>query len=506
MAIRRAADFQDAKTGTQILCAILGADALRRHAAIRAPLLLSVHLTGSTFRVEDEDLRRRRFFLHDHFVPTGAHHPLKRVCFAAAGGVFGLYGYLAGLCRPRRRYTDAQKVDCLLSDTLLYNERYAFTRESIAGRYNYRGVYAACDGGALYPVKGMVRASLRRDHGNSRPLMLLTGSVAGRRLQRAMQAWYQLLNAYRSGRTEWDAAAAEALLGELEKQYVKRREWLRRRLQAAGVTVYVTINQYNLRDVLLIDACHALGIRTVQQMHFAQQFSNYNFSEQHPMPVITFAQEYALWSEEERLFHSRYVRFENALDENAPIALRVCGNLELPRQTALEAHRQYPAGRRITFVTAPLASADLDTPEQVAGIKEWRWAIYKGLRELAARQNVAVRIRYKPYQEQEYRAEEIPTLRQWGFEISDSTPENLLADMCESIAVISSTSSVMATAKLLGRLVYRIGNPAADYVQIDPDIHDVSVEGIRDIVLPADFKPAVAPAGAFFSAEKLLEA
>ena len=115
---------------------------------------------------------------------------------------------------------------------------------------------------------------------------------------------------------------------------------------------------------------------------------------------------------------------------------------------------------------------------------KWRWDIYKGLKELSERQNIIINIRYRPFSEQEFREKEIPVLKEWGFRISESLPENLMEDLCSSSVIMSATSSVLSTARLFGKLTYRVEDLSFRNSLMDKEVHDVSVAGIPDIVIP----------------------
>lgn len=503
---RKARGFKDAKTEDELLVEILGGgERVQRYKAIHAPLLLSIYRTGDNFRLDDAVLREARFFSYDFAFLGTPPNLFKGLCYQCAIWGLGLFGYLKNALKARYRYPQTKKINCLLSNTLLYNKRYVSTREAIEKKYNCRSIYALCDGCQLFPVREVFSASMARDHGNSRPVMLLSASAIGGKLKKAMKDWYIYLNDLRHNNEKMDEEKVDRLLSRLETEYTKREKIIEKKIKRAGISVFVTINQYNLRDILVIEACRNLNIRTVQQMHYMEQFTNDNFTEEYPMLSTTYVQEYSLWSEEERRFHQTFIRYKDAFNGDSKLTFRVCGNIELTRDTALDAIKRYPAQRRLTFMTAPLASSDLDTAEQIAAVKAWRWDIYKALRELGIKQKVIIRIRYKPFEEMEFRAEEVPVLKEWGFEISESLPTDLLEDMCCSLAVMSATSSVMATAKLLGRIVYRIEDPSVTYVHVDPAIHDVKIADVANIRLPEDLIPQVAPPEAFFTAEKLLE-
>ena len=156
------------------------------------------------------------------------------------------------------------------------------------------------------------------------------------------------------------------------------------------------------------------------------------------------------------------------------------------RDTAKNAGYQvaykYPPERKLTYMTAILEN--WQDPEIRDAYLQWRWDIYKGLKELSERRKIAINIRYRPFSEQEFREKEIPVLKEWGFLISESLPENLMEDLCSSSVIMSATSSVLSTARLFGKLTYRVEDLSFRNSLMDKEVHDVSVEGIPDIVIP----------------------
>jgi hypothetical protein len=131
---------------------------------------------------------------------------------------------------------------------------------------------------------------------------------------------------------------------------------------------------------------------------------------------------------------------------------------------------------------------------ELVGIEDkyiaWRWGVFKALKELKEKQNLIINIRYTPYKEIEYREKEEPTLKEWGFTVSESVPSNLMEDLLTSVAIMSSTSSVMSTARLFGKLVYRVENYLYPYVHVDDNIHEVKISEIPDIVIPEGDSPS----------------
>ena len=59
-----------------------------------------------------------------------------------------------------------------------------------------------------------------------------------------------------------------------------------------------------------------------------------------------------------------------------------------------------------------------------------------------------------------------------------------MEDLCSSSVIMSATSSVLSTARLFGKLTYRVEDLSFRNSLMDKEVHDVSVAGIPDIVIP----------------------
>ena len=175
-------------------------------------------------------------------------------------------------------------------------------------------------------------------------------------------------------------------------------------------------------------------------------------------------------------------RFDSLLYPENEIRMHVTGNPEMVFEQAELYRRKYPPERKLTYMTAILEN--WQDPEIRDAYLQWRWGIYKGLKELSERQNIIINIRYRPFSEQEFREKEIPVLKEWGFRISESLPENLMEDLCSSSVIMSATSSVLSTARLFGKLTYRVEDLSFRNSLMDKEVQDVSVAGIPDIVIP----------------------
>ena len=231
------------------------------------------------------------------------------------------------------------------------------------------------------------------------------------------------------------------------------------------------------------------------------EFARVRFDPEHPQQRLSFVSHYGYWSATERLFHEKVFRYDNLLYPPEANRYFVSGNAEMSFAQAAAYQEKYPVQRKLTYMTNGL-EADMFSSEDLARYEQWRWDVFTGLRELARKQNIRVCLRYTPFREKYFREKEIPTLKEWGFEISASVPENLMEDMCSSTAIMSSASSVLATARLMGKTIYRVEDMDIPYIHVDDRVHEVSPGGIADLEVPEE--TGRIDAGGFFDIERVL--
>ena len=368
------------------------------------------------------------------------------------------------------KYLGVKKAEKRLvySPTFLTSTRYPAAREQIEQTYGCTSLVTFLDTLKLGFRDGGLKKILRLDQGKVRPVFLGDWSVCGGGLRRAAVRYAG--TAYGAGENR---EALEQVLCALEKAYTKRVKRLEKRLGKENLTLYTTVNQYNLRDLLVIHACKNLGVRTLQQEHHTIQFCQDQFDENRAKPRLSFAGEYGFWNRMELEFHRKVYFFDSMLYPAEEVRMHVTGNPEMVFEQA---------ERKLTYMTAILEN--WQDPEIRESYLKWRWDIYKGLKELAERQHIIINIRYRPFSEQEFREKEIPVLKEWGFRISESLPENLMEDLCSSSVIMSATSSVLSTARLFGKLTYRVEDLSFRNRLMDTEVHDVSVAEIPGIVIP----------------------
>lgn len=432
----------------------------------------------------------------------------------------------------RIKYAFRKKADPrpVFSSSFTRSPRYARIREPIEQDVGCTQLVTFLDAVRIDKLdkKEMLRETFRLDAGHMKPVFLPGTSMAGRRLEKAAVEYYRRIRNMTFGTEEQYAQEIpDELLDRLQKAYLTRVKWLKKYLGQAdqnpalrdsgntetnpnrkapgskAPTLYLTVNQYNLRDLLVIAACRDLGIPTIQQEHHALEFLQFQFYEDRPKYRFSLAGSYGYWSPTERLFHQKVFRYDNPLYPTEDIRFLVTGDTEITYDQALGYLKQYPQQRKLTFVTPGVDLETFRTQEQFDTYAAWRWKVFEGLREFSRKQNIKVCVRYRPGKEQVFREKEIPTLKEWGFEISRSVPENLMEDLCTSMAVMSSATSAMATARLLGKPIYRVEDWEVTWIHVDDTVREVKLADLPNLTLP-DTPPNPLNPDCFFDLKRLL--
>ncbi len=402
----------------------------------------------------------------------------------------------------KRMHRKTRKADprLLFSNTFLLSARYPAAREQIENETGCTAILTFSDFLKREPKNQQIllRDSLHPQTWRRKPVYFKGRSICGGALQKAIIRFAGLVYDPAVPAEEKTEACIEQELQKLEKVYTHRISKLEDCLRKEDCSLYFTVNQYNLRDVMIMHACRNLGIRTFQQEHHAMQFCRVQFDENDPSPRLAFASEFGFWNKTDRLFHEKIYRYESPLYRPEEIRFRVTGNPEMDYEEAIRMQQKYPPERKLTFMIAALPEAEIEEAGERYG--EWRWQIFKGLKELADRQHVIINIRYTPNAEMAYREKEVPVLKEWGFRISESVPSNLMEDLCSSAAILSSVSSVLCTARMFGKLTFRVSEWEMTYIHVDDEIHEVAPEDIPNIVIPEGIEnlpPKIDPEAAF---------
>lgn len=394
----------------------------------------------------------------------------------------------------------AENDTVLLSQTLLYSERY----DTVLPEITRDARTAAFFCGSLFEVSGMLRGapltSARHEKFGVHP-MQAGYSILGRHFHSAITklAQHALTLRIQGLSLADDKQNIAPLLAIMDRSVNNRLPFIKRLLKKEHISLYLTVNQYFISEILTILACRELGIRTKQLAHHPYSISVL-FSHKSPY----YADEFCVWGSAEVEHINKYSPFFHCFDVNLP-RVYATGDLEIAYTAAEALSKTYSMERIVTFMTSMRSWTD---PNMMEKEFQWRQQFFAKLKELADQQNIRIRIRYRPNSDNErsIQQREAATLQSLGFIVSPSDPASLTHDILTSAAIITTYCSVAWTACILGRKVYRI-LPAFyhDVYQFTPSpmtIQDIELDDIPTLAIPTE--PTVFRKEDFFDVAKIL--
>lgn len=301
-------------------------------------------------------------------------------------------------------------------------------------------------------------------------------SVTGAKLKKSVSAWFEFLtdNLTIDSSEISDKTKADYLLGVMRKTFYERTKKAEKELRRSGISLYITVNQYNIRDLILITACRHLGIKTKQLEHHASRFMH-NTADEETIFRFCFVDDICCWSQSEVDFHTDVYMYECYDDRLIPEIYSV-GNPEILFEDAVSASQKYPVQNRVTFMVSGILNAgnEFALKKQL----ELRNEIFHNLKRLSDSTGVKILVRYPPGIDTDLRKKEENLLTEMGFEISPSDRNSLLSDICGSRAIFGTISSVLGLAALMGKNVYQITSCDEKYHITDHNIYSVTPEEI----------------------------
>lgn len=388
----------------------------------------------------------------------------------------------------------------MLSSTVYKSGRYAGLIENIRQNASVVQTNASTDI-EVYSKKDSVSGYISKITGKGYGRKILTcSSISGKKLKKAVSDWLDFyLELYKKGLDCTNCTEnATRLLDILKKEFDARVEYVAAELKKSGVKQYITINQYNLRDLVLIAACRKTGAKTKQLEHHASRFMH-NIATGEDIYRLCFVDEICCWGQSEVDFHQNIYRYESFFTDEAPQIYSV-GNPEITFEQAEKANRDYPVQNRITFMVSGLLNT-ADT-ESVQKQLNFRNEIFSRLKLLADKTGVKILVRYPPGLDMEFRRKEESLLKDMGFEISPSDRSSLHSDICGSVCIIGTISSVLGVAALLGKPVFQITGTDEKYYITDSNIKSITPDRISR--LPVDISSSAPDTSSFMDYGKLL--
>lgn len=366
----------------------------------------------------------------------------------------------------------AEKPAVMLSHTFVHNLRYTKTLAEIKKHCDVTHFLSECDTRIIVNRSGVKFIPCSY---TVKPVMW-QGSISGAKLKECVMAVekYFLYLLEKGENCEADFAKTQQLFDALQKEYNSRIDKLTDTLSQHKITKYITINQYNLRDVMIITALRRLGVETRQMEHHSSQCM-YPADQQLPIHRFAYTDSFCCWSESDLHFHKSFMAYQPMFSQQ--INLCAVGNPEISFDNAKAEYEKYPAKNRIVY----MISAIINEKDEalVQSDFEMQQKIFTQLAKLGEKSGYEVLVRFPPAINPRMQSLCAPVAEKLGLKISQSSNASLMEDMCTSRIMFGTVSSVMSTAVIMGRKVYRISDVKPLFTE--KEITEVTIDGISDI-------------------------
>lgn len=353
------------------------------------------------------------------------------------------------------RRKSAEKLPCreavMLSHTFVHNLRYTKTLAEIRKHSDVTHFLSECDTRIIVNRNGVkfIPSSY-----TVKPVMW-QGSISGAKLKEAVVVVERyFLDIIAQGQNcDADYEKTQQLFNALRTEYLCRIEMLTDTLKNCKISKYITINQYNLRDVMIITALRKLGIPTQQMEHHSSQCI-YPADQKLPIHRFAYTDSFCCWSESDLHFHKTYMAYQPVFNQD--IQLCAIGNPEISYENAKAEYEKYSVKNQIVY----MMSAIINEKDEalVQSDFDMQQKIFAQLAQLGEKTGYDVLVRFPPAINPRMQSLCAPVAEKLGLKISQSSNASLMEDMCTSRVMFGTVSSVMSTAVIMGRKVYRISD------------------------------------------------
>lgn len=204
-----------------------------------------------------------------------------------------------------------------------------------------------------------------------------------------------------------DAELVELLL-KLEKSLKQDVDRITLAFNKYGIQKCISVNEYELDDIIIIHACKKSGIKTRYVAHgYVMGTGDIN---ENSFDCFTCCDEYYLWSEREVEVVSNMVRFFPYVPQ-----IRACGNIEVLRRDVEKYYVDDSSKTVVTFFVTPSEFVTIDYGGDVLGqeydscSEKAKKSVYKmwetqflQFEKLKSKYGCRVLLRYHPFEKKEY--------------------------------------------------------------------------------------------------------
>jgi len=225
-----------------------------------------------------------------------------------------------------------------------------------------------------------------------------------------------------------------------------------------------------------MDVCHRLGIPTRQMEHHASWCMH---PASRPVPIYryAYADSYGCWSDSDLKFHQNFYEYQPLFGQN--VELYTIGNPETNFEKATAEYTKYEAKNQIVYMVSGIM--DESDEKLFSDNFAMQQRIFAQLKKLGEKTGWDVLVRFPPSINPKMMAKCTPILEGMDIKVSPSAAGTLMEDMCTSRVVFGTISSVLSTAVIMGRKVYRIVAEGHDALYTEEEITSVAIDDIASI-------------------------
>lgn len=355
-----------------------------------------------------------------------------------------------------------------LSNTMVKSERYLGLLEEL---YQTRDIVTFW---TYLEVNGEFfrkRDALHQQIFTSRSLCI-GESIAGDSLNRCAEKFYdmalELLENHKCCEDEY--ALVQQQLSALQAAVNRRVEEVQTELRRNRVKLFITVNQYNLDDLVIILACRKEGIWTKELCHHSNCICKTTDVKEKEKLLLSdnlqsfaYVHESCQWSKADEAFCRKHGKY-------APLYKDFCittvGYPEVTRTEIGESLKRYPCKDAIVYFVVPtIILKDLTanqerskaTAKEIEEAMRLKEEICRNIGQAAQKLGAKVYVRYHPTEAKSYRSpREAKLLEQLGFEELSSSQDDFVRAVCESGIAIGHETSAFTRALLYGCKCYNI--------------------------------------------------
>lgn len=211
-------------------------------------------------------------------------------------------------------------------------------------------------------------------------------------------------------------------------------------LNKYNIRQFITVNEYNLKDLLIIQALKR--IPGAVSKYYCHHVFFIAFDAKVTESNFIFCDKAYYWCEEDVSFVNTYMRLVDCIPKPE---FRVAGTPEISLRKLHEGARGIERQRKMLFLvphTLQCLGDNVDLDEfNIDQFSVWRKSIFYGLREFGKNNAIQITVRHNPYENPKAIEYDKVLIDECGFKVADGSSEIMRREMMTSLAVMGCCSS-----------------------------------------------------------------